>query len=143
METLHILYKIRWQIELVFKTWKSIVSIHKIKSAKIERLMCEVYGKLIIAAISTMIVAAVESKYNDIVVSLHRTMRHLRAVALFMASAIMQGGTVLDTFIGKQINQIARFCAKHKQKNKPTIEMLLQADPFTKTQKFQQPTCLA
>ena len=99
METLYTLYRIRWQIELVFKTWKSILAIHKIRSARMARLMCEVYGKLILAAISAMLAAAAEAMPDTLVVSLHRTMKHLRAVALYLASAIMQGGTALKAFI--------------------------------------------
>lgn len=40
-------YKLRWQIELVFKTWKSNLNIHKIKSMKKERMECQLIAKLI------------------------------------------------------------------------------------------------
>jgi hypothetical protein len=125
METLFTLYRIRWQIELVFKTWKSILAIHKIRSAKLERLMCEIYGKLILAALSSMITAKAETKLDTTVISLHRAMQHLRAVATQWAFAIMQGGSVLVAFITKQTSEIARLCRKHRQKNKPTIESRL------------------
>lgn len=42
------LYRLRWQIELIFKIWKSICNIEKIKKVKKERLECYVYSKLII-----------------------------------------------------------------------------------------------
>jgi hypothetical protein len=41
------LYRLRWQIELVFKTWKSVVGINKIKKVKRQRLECYLYGKLL------------------------------------------------------------------------------------------------
>ncbi|QQS49998.1 MAG: transposase [Bacteroidota bacterium] len=40
-------YTLRWQIELVFKTWKSNLNIHKIKSMKRERMECQLFSKLI------------------------------------------------------------------------------------------------
>jgi len=126
METLYTFYRIRWQIELIFKTWKSILGINKIRSARTARLMCEVYGKLILAAISVMITAAAEAMMDNIVVSLHRAMKHLRSVALYLSAAIMKGGTALNSFVTKQISEIARLCRKHRQKNKPSIETLLQ-----------------
>ncbi|MEA5009326.1 IS4 family transposase [Clostridium tyrobutyricum] len=41
------LYSIRWQIEIMFKIWKSIFKIHASKKVKIERFQCCLYGKLI------------------------------------------------------------------------------------------------
>lgn len=41
------LYRLRWQIELVFKTWKSLLSIHRVKAVKKERLECQLLIKFI------------------------------------------------------------------------------------------------
>lgn len=47
---------LRWQIEILFKTWKSFFQIHKCKEIKKERLECHLYGQLIsiLLCISTM-----------------------------------------------------------------------------------------
>ena len=42
------LYRLRWQIELTFKIWKSICDIEKVKKVKKNRLECYVYSKLIL-----------------------------------------------------------------------------------------------
>ncbi|MFL1664688.1 IS4 family transposase [Bacillus cereus] len=47
MEQTHDFYSLRWQIEIVFKTWKSLFQIHHWQNIKQERLECHVYGKLI------------------------------------------------------------------------------------------------
>jgi len=42
-----ILAKVRWQIELLFKLWKSHGQIDSWRSEKAERILCEVYAKLL------------------------------------------------------------------------------------------------
>ncbi len=42
-----LLYALRWQIELVFKQWKSQAKLHKVSGFRQERVLVELYAKLI------------------------------------------------------------------------------------------------
>lgn len=46
-QTIKQIYYLRWQIELVFKTWKSFFEINKVKKVKKERLECQLLAKLL------------------------------------------------------------------------------------------------
>ncbi|MCQ6289218.1 IS4 family transposase, partial [Bacillus cereus] len=47
MEQVYELYTLRWQIEMVFKTWKTLFDIDHCRTVKQERIECHLYGKLI------------------------------------------------------------------------------------------------
>lgn len=51
----HEVYSLRWQVELIFKTWKSVYNMAKIKDVKIERFECQLYGKLILVLLSSTV----------------------------------------------------------------------------------------
>lgn len=46
-EEIRTLYRSRWQVELIFKVWKSQANIDKIKSVKLQRFQCELLARLL------------------------------------------------------------------------------------------------
>lgn len=63
-ELVHDIYSLRWQIEIMFKIWKSIFKIHAAKDVKIERFYCCLYGKLISMLISSDIFFTLKKNCN-------------------------------------------------------------------------------
>ena len=126
-KVLFAIYRIRWQIELIFKTWKSILNINKIRSAKENRIMCEVYGKLIIASLTDKIYLEVQLIYQ-VNLSYHKSLQFIKSLAVKWVMAIIVGTEQHKQFMRYMGEQIARFCKKNKQKNKKNIETLLQEE---------------
>jgi transposase len=55
------LYRVRWQVELVFKSWKSSLHVDKTQCMKKERFLSLLMAKLILAAISLQVFFRVQA----------------------------------------------------------------------------------
>lgn len=56
MEKVYLFYKLRWQIELIFKIWKSLCALDKVKKVKRYRLECYLYSRLIFIVLAWQII---------------------------------------------------------------------------------------
>lgn len=60
------LYKIRWQIELIFKIWKSELHLEKVPKMKQERFECHLYALLIYLTLNHRLIQQLKDYYwND------------------------------------------------------------------------------
>jgi hypothetical protein len=62
---IQLFYTLRWQIELFFKIWKSILQIDKIGKMNIFRFECYLYGKLIALLLSSQLQAQVKKMAQE------------------------------------------------------------------------------
>jgi S-adenosylmethionine hydrolase len=54
------LYATRWQVEIMFKIWKSIFGIHLVNKVKVQRFECFIYGRLIALLLTSTVVNTVK-----------------------------------------------------------------------------------
>jgi hypothetical protein len=126
MEQLYTLYRIRWQVELVFKSWKSVLGIDRQRSAKHSRVMCEVYGKLIAATLVSLLERATEMDMGHIVISRIKATKTIKIHAAMLASAVMEGKEAILIVIKRITASMGRLCRKNEGKTRPTIEQRLE-----------------
>jgi IS4 transposase len=47
IEEISVLYRVRWQVELLFKRWKSLVGLSRSRGHRAYRVLCETYAKML------------------------------------------------------------------------------------------------
>jgi hypothetical protein len=52
------LYRMRWQVELIFKIWKSVFGIHHVRKIKYQRWLCMLHFKLLMMMVNWNIIMA-------------------------------------------------------------------------------------
>ncbi len=63
LETVLLLYRVRWQIELNFKVWKSIMNLEEFRKVKKERMLTMLYTKLLWIFINWNLISQFRNKY--------------------------------------------------------------------------------
>jgi len=97
------LYRLRWQIELVFKIWKSICDIEKVKKVKRARLECYIYAKLIIIVLGWQVLWKI---------AITLFYREGKALSLIKASKTLFGRQInklQEIFFKRSINSVKSF----------------------------------
>lgn len=122
------IYKIRWQIELVFKIWKSIFGLDNITPMKYERLMCTLNARLLLVLINWetfMIQRGLLFKKTGKLLSIIKCFNTLKDNSTQLRHILANGGKGIKQWI-KWVAGI--FESKHwleKKKNKLGLEEIL------------------
>lgn len=114
------LYRLRWQIELVFKVWKSIAFVDKIKKAKRERIECHLYGKLLWVLLGWNIFWKITSHIHDRTkaVSFYKMMKNLRKFCDNLKTQALIKAEGVGFSIQRFVKNVLKNCMVEKKKGK-------------------------
>jgi hypothetical protein len=121
-----VLMRIRWQIELLFKLWKSSRHIDHWRSKKPLRILCELYAKLLVMVIQHWILLSGCWQHPNR--SLHKAAQTIRKHAMHLAIAL-SSGRLRRLHEALEIIQrcLSAGCRLNKRKKNPnTYQLLLQ-----------------
>jgi hypothetical protein len=123
------LYRLRWQVELAFKVWKSIGEIHKVKKLKIERFETMLYAKLIWIMLNWSIfwqITKFHWKENKILLSCIKTFKTLKNKLEDFRNVIIKGEEAILEFMQKIIQLCPKKHELETKKNQlSSLEILL------------------
>lgn len=129
------LYTVRWQIELLFKQFKSILRVHRSDTGKQNRLRCELYGKLIGAVLIHRIHATETNrlwKSDRKQVSMDKLYKRLQEHAFTLHGILLSSVAKAIAYLQKVVRLIIPSCLKRRQPSRPTTLEILEAqhDPM-------------
>ncbi len=129
-EVVGTVYRLRWQIELTFRNWKSLMNIHILRGTRKERVECFLYGRLISVVVATMICGfaswhAFEHLKKE--ASFHKIISWLRRKDRLSAAISSEDpGRLFDDLI----KDISKSLCKQKRKRKTTHQLSEEGIPY-------------
>jgi hypothetical protein len=129
LEEALIVVKVRWQIELLFKLWKSQGRVDRWRTEKAARIMCEVYAKLLALVLQQWVLAVSCWMYPDR--SLVKAAQVVRDHAVELASSRARPERleeVLET-IQRVLKRTARMNTRLKHPNTYQLLLALTTEP--------------
>jgi hypothetical protein len=118
------LARARWQIELLFKLWKSHGTIDVSRSQKPYRVLCDVYAKLLAMVVQHWLFLVNLWNYPDR--SLVKAAKTIRRRAMELASSFRRRNRLIAVI--RDIGQCITGCRMNRRKQYPnTYQLLLDA----------------
>ena len=121
-QTVGLAYAFRWQVELVFKAWKSGLHLATLTSTTKHSTLCYLYGRMLLIVLTfalcpSLRAAAWHKQQRE--VSLLKLVRHFQASADQWFQALFQGGAQLARFLARACAVAERLVTK-EVRNRPT-----------------------
>jgi len=116
-----ILYPIRWQIELVFKLWKSHCGLRRLSGFRRERILVELYGKLIGVILVHFLVAPLRMPEGPLA---NREISPVKVREIFRRFArdlnrSLGSPSKIQVVLTDMLSHIRRFGFKEKRRKEP------------------------
>ena len=127
-EMMRPLYSLRWQIELLFKQIKSVLCIHRSNTGKENRLLCEIYGKLIMAVMIHRIHADINIRLWNTQrreLSMEKFYKRIQERAFIILQLLLVSLQKATAYLQDEIPRLIKNCLKSRQRSRrSTLETI-------------------
>lgn len=124
LEEIVVLSKVRWQIELLFKLWKSHAHLARSRSQNPWRILCEVYAKLLVVLVQHWFLLTICWSFPDR--SLTKAVKSLRKFVVPLA-LLLYRPRALQHLLTQIRATLAKTCRLNKRRKEPSTADLLMA----------------
>jgi hypothetical protein len=134
-----ICYSLRWQVELIFKLWKSQAGIKHLAGFRKERILCELYAKMIALVITHFLIAPLRFLLLEqmIEISPPKARQILEDRLAALAQGIMLGLDALLIELEEFCQRVLRYARKTKRKKRlSSLDRLRLADQLDLSQLY-------
>jgi hypothetical protein len=128
-QVVSLVYRLRWYIELVFKSWKSYHGLAQVRGEREERIECFIYGRLIMIVIMAFLFGAIR---RHLWTTRRREASLLKAVSYFQIKAYKALSVITDSeslasFLFTEFLEACRLCMMDSRKRPSTAQKLRMA----------------
>jgi len=129
-ESVRPFYSLRWQIELVFKAWKSYHGLTEVRGKRPERIECFIYGRLIMMVVMAFLSSSIRchlwnTKRREI--SFLKVVRHFQIKA-YKALSLIVDSAAFARFLLTEFLEACRLCMMDLRKRLSTAQKLRMAN---------------
>ncbi len=114
-------YRLRWQIEILFKTWKSVFQIHEVKPMQLYRFQCLLWASLLLILLFMPLIGFFKQHFwqqKQQEVSEWKMLVWLKNHLQLFCLALTKKASGLQAFARKLYEQILEDGVKEKRKKK-------------------------
>ena len=125
-KTVGIVYTLRWQVELVFKAWKSGLHLATLTSTTKHSTLCYLYGRRLLLVLTFALCPPLRSAVwqQQREVSLLKLVRHFQASADQWLQVLFQSGAQLTRFLARACAAAERLVTKEVRKRPTSAQAL-------------------
>lgn len=133
-ELIGTIYRLRWEIELIFKRWKKQLEIDYLKGINENRIDCLIWSRLCTVIIVELVCGYFKSAVNklfDLEVSEERLISYLLRESGFYYAII---GNKLGVFFEEMVKDAPRMLLKDRRHRRTMRERVLQSENYYEMQ---------
>ena len=117
------LYRVRWQVELIFKQWKSVLRLDVLPSQNPDRVQCEIWGRLLLGVLTFVWYQHANVTClarHDCEISFAKVAKQLQQQGQSLVRALFGGRERLESEYRALWKTLLKLARKERQPSRPT-----------------------